>query len=400
MPNVLVYSPNILPYSQTFIKEQITAYKRWVPILAGKNYIFEQDVSELNTVLIGPGTTESFTGRLVQKFYEYVADVPESTLTQVNNIAPWIIHAHFGTSAVEVYPIARALDIPLIVTLHGSDVHTKPSWWESGAGGLAKKNYPERLRRLSQWEHVRFVAVSKNVEQAAILYGLPREKLVLSYIGVDVSLFQPSALPPEQRKNSVLFVGRLIESKGCEYFIRAASIAKIEVPDLEVIVGGTGPMLSRLKNLSEHLGVNAKFLGALSHQAVRREMDRTRLLCVPSIELANGQSEGLGLVLLEAQASGVPVIGSSIGGIPEAMIDGKTGFLTDSGDAVMLADRMVRILKDVKLSREMSDAARNFVVDNFNIDVLSGQVEALYDEVLNRYAMSRWQTGVLRSALP
>jgi glycosyltransferase involved in cell wall biosynthesis len=135
-----------------------------------------------------------------------------------------LLHAHFGVDAITAWPVAKALDLPMIVTLHGYDINICRKWWEAGYGGRVMRKYPSRLLDLAKEPRVRFIAVSEAVRRRAMSYGIPAEKLRVHYIGVDTKKFAPGDRSVVERERRVLFVGRLVEKKGYEYLIRASAL--------------------------------------------------------------------------------------------------------------------------------------------------------------------------------
>src|SRR6185437_11569951 len=181
------------------------------------------------------------------------------------------------------------------------DINIHREWWERGEGGTAMRLYPRRLLELSARADVRFIAVSEAVRGQAIEYGIPADKVTTDYIGVDVSAFTPGPIPLSERPLRVLFVGRLVEKKGCEFLLRAMQCVKNQIPGAELTIVGDGPLRDQLEAQSRDLDVQARFPGALSSEHVKQELDHARIFCLPSVRAANGDAEGFGLVLLEAQ---------------------------------------------------------------------------------------------------
>jgi glycosyltransferase involved in cell wall biosynthesis len=125
-----------------------------------------------------------------------------------------------------------------------------------------------------------------------------------------------------------------------------------------------------------------RFLGALPHDQVLAWMRKAAMLVLPSVRTATGRVEGLGMVLLEAAATGVPAVGSNIGGIPEGILDGRTGFLAPEKDVDALARRMADLLDDTALRHEMGARARAFVAERFDIHRQTELLEEFYDSLL------------------
>lgn len=135
----------------------------------------------------------------------------------IRSLAPKLIHAHFGFDGVEAWSIAKTLKIPLVVTLHGSDVTTSMQWFSSGSGGRRWKKYPIKLTQLCGERDVHFLAVSENTKNAALMIGVPEERLFVSHIGINLSKYPIPQVAPSARQPTVLFVGRLVERRGAAF---------------------------------------------------------------------------------------------------------------------------------------------------------------------------------------
>lgn len=389
MPTVIVYRSFLLPRSETFIKSQINSYQRWRAILLGRRLSHELSLEGLDVrTLESANANEAM--RALLRLRLALGNAPD--VASLAREKADLLHAHFGLDGIEAAPIARALGIPLIITLHGFDINIHPQWWHQGKGGWLMRRYPERLLRLAQRQDVHFVAVSDAIKQRAIVLGIPEQKLTVKYIGVDRSKFGPGSIPVSKRARRVLFVGRLVEKKGCEYLIRAMQIVGRAVPGAELTVVGDGPLRAALEALAATLGVNATFMGFRSSIEVRQELDGARVFCLPSITAENGDAEGLAIVLLEAQASGVPVITSRFTGTHEGVAHGHTGFAFPERDVDDLAAKLTQVLLDDALADSMSAAGPAFVAQKFDIGACTRDLELLYDSV-QQAAVAGWPAG-------
>jgi glycosyltransferase involved in cell wall biosynthesis len=169
----------------------------------------------------------------------------------------------------------------------------------------------------------------------------------------------------------------LVEKKGTKVLIEA--VAGIAGAKLAVI--GDGPLRAALERQARKLGERVRFLGALRSDEVAQWMQRASVLAAPSVTAADGDAEGLPNVVVEAAASGLPVVGTRHSGIPEAVEDGATGFLVPEGDAGALAARLAELLGSQSLRREMGVAARQLAEHKFSRQMLTERLEAIYDEV-------------------
>ena len=290
-----------------------------------------------------------------------------------------LMHVHFGTDALGAAPLARALGIPLLVTLHGFDVNIDSTWWESGAGGRLMRDYPARLRALAAQPRVRFVAVSQAVRERAIAKGVPPDRVDVSHIGVDPRKIAPGSQAIPQRPPRVLYVGRLVEKKGGDLLIRAFARPPLAGSAAELVMIGDGPLRASFEQLAADLKVPVRFLGSIGHEQVVRELAQARVYCLPSITADNGDAEGLNTTVLEAQAAGVPVVTSARASDTEGMIDGVTGLAFAERDVAALGQHLNRILSDDALAGAMSAAGPRFIAERFDVRDCTAALEAIYD---------------------
>jgi glycosyltransferase involved in cell wall biosynthesis len=377
MPKVLVYRSELLPLSETFIKEQILAYKRWQGVLIGMHAVNELPLDGLDVRVLRTNKPDYFT-RLQWKFSRMRQSIPSSVVNMLRRERASLLHAHFGPNAIEAWPLARALDLPMLVTLHGYDININREWWEAGHGGAAMRKYPSDLLKLAKQPSVHFIAVSEAIRRRASSYGIPENKITVQYIGIDTSKFAPSCRPIAERERRVLFVGRLVEKKGCEGLIRAFSKVREVAPDALLVVVGDGPLRGSLQRLAQELNIPVQFRGAVTHREVQQECNLARICCVPSITAANGDAEGLPTVVMESQACGIPVI-TSARGAEEAVDDGHTGLIFGERDIDSLATKLHTLLVDDNLVSSMSEAGPKFISQKFAVTRCTEALESAYD---------------------
>jgi glycosyltransferase involved in cell wall biosynthesis len=291
---------------------------------------------------------------------------------------PALIHAHFGMEGVYALPLARQLGIPLITTFHGFDATLSTV---ALLGSPAWTNYPLFRGRLAR-QGTLFLCASAFIRERVLAMGFPAARTQVHHIGVDCVAIRPREAAEETP--TILHVARLVEMKGTQYLIRG--FAELAARDVEVRLDiiGDGPQKASLQALSRSLGLEQRirFLGALPHPQVLAAMRMAAMLALPSMRTATGRVEGLGMVLLEAAATGLPTIGSRIGGIPETVMDGETGFLVPERDAAALAARMSALLADPALRQRMGAAGRALVEQRFNLHRQTETLESWYDAVL------------------
>ena len=152
----------------------------------------------------------------------------------------------------------------------------------------------------------------------------------MHYTGIDTEFFNPQR--PAVRAPIVLFVGRLVAKKGCDYLIRAMARVQETAPEVRLVVLGDDHLRNQLERQATAVLKNFIFLGAKEPVVVKHWMGRATVFCTPSVTAPSGDAEGFGMVFVEAQAMGLPVVSFASGGIPEAVANNETGFLVAEKD--------------------------------------------------------------------
>ena len=330
--------------------------------------------AERRQLLFGPGRLNP-ARRLFSKLF----GPSERQAARLRSLAPALIHAHFGPDATHAMPLARALHVPLVLTHHGYDVMTEDRVL---ARSPSLRIYLNRRARLYQSAAL-VLCVSQFVRVKAVRNGAPPHKTLVHYIGIDLATFTPD--PTMARSETVLFVGRLVENKGCEQLLRALRLVQQARPECRAVIIGDGPLRPRLERLMRDLALrNVTFLSTQPSALVRHWMNRAGVFCVPSVTIASGASEGFGMVFAEAQAMGLPVASFATGGIPEAVAHGQTGLLAREGDTAELARNIITLLSERSIWGRFSEAGRRRVRELFDLRRQTTALEELYRAVLNR----------------
>lgn len=377
MRSVLIYRDDLLPPSETFIRAQAMALRRYGPVFTGLRDVETSLVAE-NARIVTERTSlvpRSLRSRAYHIFGAHPRLQKQSFLEEIRSVKPALVHAHFAPDAVHAIPLAAELDLPLLVTLHGYDVTGRDN-----SRTLLHQILRQRGRKQLHRRATLFLCVSEFIRDKAIAAGFPAEKLMVHRIGVDVSTFQPDHKAGSS--NNVLFVGRLTEKKGCEYLIQAMLQVKKQVHSAQLIVAGDGPLRSSLEQFARKIGVAVNFTGHLGHDAVRKYMESARVCAVPSVTAPDGDSEGLPMVLLEAQAMGIPVVATRHAGIPEGILDGEHGLLCDEFDVAGLAHHIAHLLTNQQLWHDHHQRGPAFVCEHFNLLHQTSLLEDIYDSVL------------------
>jgi glycosyltransferase involved in cell wall biosynthesis len=239
-----------------------------------------------------------------------------------------LVHAHWTLSAVAVQMGRQVHHCPVVATLQGSDV-----FQAARLPGIAAAT------RWALRRSYRITVLSEALRVATLSLGVTEDQIEVIPNGVNTEVFRPG--PDERREPIILYVGSLIERKGVSYLVAAMPGVLKSLPQHRLVVVGDGPDRPLLEQQVTTLGLEAhvQFEGFLSQAKVKEWMSRASLLVLPSLE------EGLGVVLLEALASGVPIVASDVGGIVDVVTD-DVGVLVPSGDSTALMKGICRVLTD------------------------------------------------------
>jgi colanic acid/amylovoran biosynthesis glycosyltransferase len=344
--SLLVYRDRIVPRSEAhFLRRQYVGFHRLAPIWIGRRVDIGLSDLKAETRLLGRRGLPGALDRLLFKQFGRLPPEPD-----LAGLRPLLIHAHFGRGGALALPIARALRLPLVVTFHGGDA-TKEKHYRRQ---LIPTVYQRRCAAL-QREAALIICVAEHIREVLLARGFPAAKLKVIRYGVEPDAdHRPE--PPAQRPY-LMFVGRFVEKKGVRHLLDAMQMLASGGAAVDLVLVGDGPMAVSLKRQAAGLNC-ARFPGWLPYAEVRRMMRGALAICVPSVPARTGDSEGLPNVVLEAMASGAPVIASDLGGIGEAVEDGRTGFLLPPADSPAIAAAVLRLLADAALCRRMGIAAR------------------------------------------
>lgn len=375
LPSILIYRTALLPTSETFVLSQPEALKHFTPHFVGCRRVDGLLLPEGRFHFINGDGPLGSTRQIMYRLFGFAPGL----MRELRRLNPVLVHAHFGMDSVPGLLLARQLGVPLVVTFHGYDATMKAEYARQDSYDYRRYL---RWRTVIQKEAGLFIAVSEFIRGKLIGQGFAPEKISVHYVGVDTELFVPD--PSIARLPIVLFAGRLVDSKGCNYLIQAMARVQREAPEVRLVVIGDGPLRSELEQLAATCLCNYTFLGARPQSEVRYWMNRARVFSVPSFTTPAGTSEGFGLVFAEAQAMGLPVASFATGGIPEAVAHEVTGFLADECDVEGLANNIGRLLKDDGLWDRFSAAATKRTRECLDLREQTMKLETMYGRLLNR----------------
>ncbi|MBN2716337.1 MAG: glycosyltransferase [Deltaproteobacteria bacterium] len=373
-----------LHYSETFIHDELRHHQKY------KTTVFTRQWKNANRF---PGHDVRYVEKLpserhpLASMWYGLTGRNRGFMETIKESGIDILHAHFGHNGLYALPYAKALNLPLVVSLHGRDVtillgndRFHPGYWKYLVG----------YRRLIR-EADLFLAASSELKSLMEQIGCPKDKVVVNTLGIDLKMFQPSEAQPNSDRPLILMVGRFVEKKGHEYGIRAAAMARDAGCNFELVLVGDGPLKVHCEQLIEelHLGDRVRMPGEQPHSEIQKLMSQAFVVMAPSVIAKNLDRESGIIVLKEAAASGVPAIGTLHGGIPDIIDHGETGYLVPERDAASIGKHLIALLNNTALRQKMGAAARQKMEQEYNIITRVQHLESIYDEVIDRHKQNR-----------
>lgn len=278
----------------------------------------------------------------------------------LNNEGVRHLHNHFANSSCTVAMLSSEISgIPFSFTLHGPSIFFEPRHWR----------IDEKIAR------AKFVAcISHFCRSQGMIFADPAHwhKMQIVHCGVEPDRYSRADIPPGKR---LIFVGRMAAVKGVAVLLRAFDRIREDHPDAELVLIGEGVERARLEALSIELGMGKKnFIGSKTQDEVAEELSQSDIFVLPSF------AEGVPVVLMEAMASGLPVVTTQIAGIPELVEEGKNGVLVSPSDGDALEHAIRDLLDDPTKRRTMGQAGQAKVTAEFNIATEAAKIADLIAE--------------------
>jgi glycosyltransferase involved in cell wall biosynthesis len=302
----------------------------------------------------------------------------------------------FEAHAVSGYGFPKSLEKlgikkPFIHTIHGVLADEYDQAKKNGYLSVRDRVANYFMQKLSKLEEETakkasiVVTISNySLEKIQKYYCIEQNKVRIVPNGVDIEKFKPMDTKAVRQKfglgneTCVLFVGSLIPRKGLPFLVEAAKKVAKNKADTKFLIVGDGPLRNQLSDSikSANLSGNFKFLGNLKDDELPAVYNCADVFVLPSIQ------EGQGIVLLEAQASGKPVVAFNIGGVNETVQNKETGLLVNRGNVDELADALLKLLTDKALREKMGSKGHRFVSENYTWDICAQKMLKIYNEAL------------------
>lgn len=295
---------------------------------------------------------------------------------------PDLIHVYFGNTGVHLLPLLRKWDRAWVVSFHGMDVQRRPK----------EKGYDRKLAEVLQLAPlvlVRSQSLAKRLQDL----GCSADKIRLNRTGIPLQNFPwVERSVPVDGEWQLVQACRLVEKKGLLTTLGAFRRFIGGYPKARLVIAGEGPMkdvlLRRISELS--LGNQVKLTGFLSQDDLRRIYRESHVFIHPSELAADSNQEGIPNSMLEAMASGLPVVATRHGGIPEAVQEGVDGILVPERDEPALHEALLKLATQPDLWRQLGKQASRSVADNFEQRLQIGKLETAYAEAIETARRNRF----------
>ncbi len=281
-----------------------------------------------------------------------------------------IIHVHWPLPhSLFGWVASRVCRAPVVISFHGAEVR-------------AVNRGMKPLRPFLRWAIKSADAVTANSSHTvrAIQQVFDRPVTIVPY-GTTAGQFSGEA--PHNEVRQLLFAGRLVERKGVRYLIDAAALLARDLA-VHLNIVGTGPEEPALRARVEQLGIgrHVTFHGFLSSEAFEAQYRNCDAFVLPAVIDAKGDTEGLGVVLIDAMSHRRPVVASGVGGIVDLVLDEKTGLCVPPADPEALARALRRVLTDPELARRLGDGGYDHIQRNYSWPAIIRRLEGIYQKVL------------------
>ena len=372
MPTVVHCANPFLPATTVWMYDQIRSLSRYRPV------VLTQLKQNLDQFPVDHVISAENLPTLTRLFYR----VLRKTRGTYAGYGKWIrevngqlIHAHFGQEGFRCLAAKRETGVPMVTTFYGMDVSHLPR----------QKVWQKRFKRLFD-EGELFLAEGSYMAQQLVNIGCLPERVRVQHLGVDLEKI-PFVLPREQMNERpvVLTYAVFREKKGLVYAIQAFAKIANAYPLAQLRMIGDGPLRGELEIEINKLGLQDRvtLLGFLSHEAALDELRRATVLLYPSVTAANGDTEGgAPVALIEAQASGTPIVSSMHADIPEVAPHERCGLLFPERDVMGLATGLDALLGNEALRLQMAKAGRVHVEAEHNLKIQAEKLEKIYDGLL------------------
>lgn len=381
-PRVAQVKTPFLPMTETFIYQYISHLRRYEPVVITE-YLLNQDQFPVKNSVVHRRSGLWYEKGLTHFRNWLVSRIPQELFMTsfyrraLSKSDVSLIHFHFGVTGMLLTPVKKRLGIPGVVSFYGHDLQQVP--YALGQDIYVRTGLFDAMEL--------FVVEGSHAGETLVKLGCPREKVSIVHIGVDGDQF-----PFRVRKicsgdrPKILFCGRFVPKKGLLICLKALEQVRNRGRKFEFIIIGYGPeeRQARRFTIDAKLEGCVRFLGKVKYQELQEWYGKCHILVAPSmtVESTKETEGGAPTVLLEAQATGLPVISTFHADIPEVVRDGETGLLVQEGAVDDLAEKITWLVDNPQVWPKMGRKGRSHIKREYEILRQAECLEQVYDRLL------------------
>lgn len=374
-PRIAIATPARHAWSETFIAAHIERLKDVVLTLS--------DGSLPQSANGAPLLARGVAGRLRYLWEQRVLGQDHNAILRSRAAAAMRRHgvqlllAEYGPTGEALLDSARSAGVPMVVHFHGYDAHKTET--------VERHGHYQRLFG----QAAALVVVSRSMEQQLLALGAPREKLHYHCYGVDADRFtggEPALAPPH-----FLAMGRFVDKKAPLLTLLAFQRVHAQRPDARLTMAGAGELWEAARAMVKTLGLESSvdLCGVKSPAEVAALMQRSRAFVQHSVTPSSGDSEGTPLAVLEAMASGLPVVATEHAGIADVVAHGERGLLSAEYDIAAMAENLLQLVDHPDQAALLGRAGRAYVLAHHRIEDRIAALQGLLEEVVAEGAHNR-----------
>lgn len=379
-------APVVASYCTTFLKKEMRHIYRQVTALREfRTFIMTKsrenaDVYPFDDVEVLPRPRINFLARFHKKYIKRMEPVfYRGEYDQLSGVLDRrhadLMHVYFGHTGVHLLPFIRNWPKPTLVSFHGMDIMLRDN----------QPGYNEQLKELLRVLPM-VLARSESLAERLIALGCDHGKIRINRTSIPMEGFPAkNRTSPASGAWKLIQASRFIEKKGLEVTLEAFATLHRKYPQAELILAGEGPLEARLREKAASLGIAkaVHFPGFCQQADLARLFQEADIFIHPSQTPPNGDQEGVPNAMLEAMATGLPVVATLHGGIPEAVTSEEDGLLVPERDAVALGNALLRVAEDTALYERLSRRAAESVREKFEQSRSIARLEGFYRELIS-----------------